>query len=137
MRNRTLFRMTMYQTAILILFLLLTVGNEIIDIPNLIFNDTATSYIQREDEIGIEIFIFILVMSLQILLLKRLYKRIRMLEGFISICANCKKIKTTKNQWQQIESYISEHSLAKFSHSLCPECAMKLYPDLYKKKENH
>ncbi|MDD3044414.1 MAG: hypothetical protein PHF33_02995 [Candidatus Delongbacteria bacterium] len=137
MKNRTVFRMTMYQSAILFLFLILTVGNEFLDIPNLIFNDAATSYSQRYGEIGIEISIFIIVMILQIILLRKLYKRIRLLEGFISICANCKKVKTTKNQWQQIEHYISDHSLAKFSHSLCPECAAELYPGLYKKKDTH
>ena len=137
MKNRTLFRMAVYQTAILMLFLLLTLGNEFIDIPNMIFNDAPTSYSQRYGEIGIEIFIFIVIMTLQIILLRKLYKRIRLLEGFISICANCKKIKTSKNQWQQIEHYISDHSLAKFSHGLCPDCAAELYPGIYKKKEGH
>lgn len=137
MKNRTLFRMAIYQSAILMLFLLLTVGNEIIDIPGLLFNDKPTTFDQRYGEIFIEISIFFIVMALQIVLLRKLYTRIRLLEGFISICANCKKIKTTKNQWQQIEHYISDHSLAKFSHSLCPECAASLYPGVYRKKDSH
>jgi len=137
MKNRTLFRMTLYQSAILFLFLVLTIGNEFVDIPRILFNDAPTTYNQRYGEIGIEIFIFVIVMALQIILLKRLYKRIRLLEGFISICANCKKVKTTKDQWQQIEHYITDHSLAKFSHGLCPDCAAELYPGVYKKKEGH
>lgn len=55
---------------------------------------------------------------------------VKVLSGFIPICASCKKIRDDKGFWQQIEEYISEHSEALFSHSLCPDCVKKLYPDL-------
>jgi len=29
---------------------------------------------------------------------------------------------TDNNYWQQIESYVSAHSEAQFSHSICPAC---------------
>jgi len=48
--------------------------------------------------------------------------RIKRLEGLISICMNCKKIRSGSNEWQQLEKYIIEHSDAAFSHGLCPEC---------------
>jgi hypothetical protein len=62
-------------------------------------------------------------------------KNIKVLKGFLPICASCKKIRDDKGYWNQIESYIKEHSEAEFSHSICPECAEKLYPDInpYKK----
>ena len=41
----------------------------------------------------------------------------------------CKKIRDDKGYWQQIEAFVSEHSDAEFSHGLCPDCAVKLYPD--------
>jgi len=135
MRNKTLFRLTVFQIIILLLFLFLTIGNEIIDIPHYIFNDIPTSYSQRYGEIIIEISIFVLIMGLQIVLFRRLYKRIRLLEGFIPVCASCKKIRNTKNEWEHMEEYITEHSLAKFSHSVCPECAKELYPNLLKNKK--
>jgi len=134
MKNKTLFRLTISQLLILLLFLCLTVGNEIIDIPHYVFNDIPTSYSQRIGEIFVELSIFFTVLALQIVLLGRLYKRVRILEGFISICANCKKIKNTENQWEQIEKYITQHSLAQFSHGICPDCAKLLYPDLYNDK---
>ncbi len=49
--------------------------------------------------------------------------------GLIPICSSCKKIRDDKGYWNQIESYIESHSEADFSHSICPECAKKLYPD--------
>ena len=32
--------------------------------------------------------------------------------------------------WNRIESYISKHSEAEFTHSYCNDCIRKLYPDL-------
>jgi sensor histidine kinase regulating citrate/malate metabolism len=56
--------------------------------------------------------------------------KINTLKGLLPICANCKKIRDDKDRWEQIEFYIREHSEAEFTHSICPECAKKLYPDL-------
>jgi len=47
--------------------------------------------------------------------------------GLLPICSSCKKIRDDRGYWNQIETYISTHSEAMFSHSLCPECAEKLY----------
>jgi hypothetical protein len=131
MKNKTARMLAITQLVVVVLFLCLTVGNEIIDIPHYIFNDAPTSYSQRIGEIIIELSIFLIVMVLQIRLLKKLYKRIRILEGFIPICANCKKIRNAKDQWEEMENYISKHSLARFSHSICPDCARQLYPDYF------
>lgn len=60
--------------------------------------------------------------------------KVKTLSGFIPICANCKKIRDDKGYWNQIESYIRDHSEVEFSHSLCPECAKKLYPEFIQKK---
>jgi hypothetical protein len=135
MKSKTLRLITISQLSILLLLLCLTLGNEIIDIPHYVFHDAPTLYSQRTGEIIIELSIFFIVMVFEAVLLKNLYKRIRLLEGFIPICANCKKIKNTEDQWEQIEQYISKHSLAQFSHGICPDCARLLYPDLYKNKE--
>jgi response regulator RpfG family c-di-GMP phosphodiesterase len=58
--------------------------------------------------------------------------KVKLLSGFLPICASCKKIRDDKGYWQQIEGYISEHSEAEFSHGLCNECAKRLYPGYYK-----
>lgn len=61
--------------------------------------------------------------------------KVKLLSGFIPICPSCKKIRDDKGYWNQIESYIKEHSMAEFSHCICPECAKKLYPKFYNKKD--
>lgn len=55
---------------------------------------------------------------------------VKQLNGLLPICSHCKKIRDDKGYWNQIEKYIHEHSDARFSHSICRECAKKHYPDL-------
>ncbi len=62
--------------------------------------------------------------------LQKALQEIKTLHGLIPICASCKKIRDDQGYWNQIEKYISERSEAEFSHSICPECTKKLYPDL-------
>ena len=56
---------------------------------------------------------------------------IKTLTGLLPTCASCKRIRNSKGSWEQMESYIRDHSEAQFSHGICPECAKKLYPDIY------
>jgi PAS domain S-box-containing protein len=60
---------------------------------------------------------------------------IKTLSGLIPICAQCKKIRDDKGYWQQVEVYVREHSEAKFSHGLCPECTKLLFPELQEKRK--
>ena len=59
-------------------------------------------------------------------------EKVNLLSGFLPICASCKKIRDDKGYWNQIESYIRDHSEVEFSHGICPECAQELYPQLQK-----
>jgi PAS domain S-box-containing protein len=62
--------------------------------------------------------------------------KVRTLSGLLPICSSCKKIRDDKGYWNQIEGYIQEHSDAEFSHSLCPECATRLFPDLFEEEKS-
>jgi hypothetical protein len=67
--------------------------------------------------------------------LEKALSHIDVLEGILPICCHCKKIRLEKtdpqNQanWIQVERYIGERTDAKFSHSICPECLEKHYPE--------
>jgi PAS domain S-box-containing protein len=65
--------------------------------------------------------------------LQEALQKVKLLSGLLPICASCKKIRDDKGYWNQIESYIKEHSEAEFSHAICPECGKKLYPQYYDK----
>ena len=67
--------------------------------------------------------------------LRQAFEQIKTLKGFIPICASCKNVRDDKGFWHQVESYIRDHSEAEFSHGICPECAIKLYPEFVKKRQ--
>lgn len=57
--------------------------------------------------------------------------RMKRLQGILPICGYCKKIRNDSDYWQNVESYISSHSEAEFSHSICPPCfETKVKPEL-------
>ncbi len=56
----------------------------------------------------------------------------KVLGGYLSICANCKKIKDDDGKWLPVEKYVGERTDAAFSHGICPECGEALYGDLGK-----
>lgn len=55
-----------------------------------------------------------------------LNSQVRQLEGFLPICAHCKKIRDDRNYWQQIESYLNARTGTRFSHGICPDCYEKI-----------
>jgi two-component system, response regulator PdtaR len=60
--------------------------------------------------------------------------RVKLLSGLLPICANCKKIRNDQGYWDAVETFLGEHSEVQFSHSICPDCIDKLYPE-FKPKE--
>lgn len=61
--------------------------------------------------------------------LQAAFSEIKRLRGMIPICSSCKNIRDDSGYWHEVAAYISDHSDAEFTHSLCPNCAQKLYPD--------
>lgn len=61
--------------------------------------------------------------------LREAFGNIKTLRGLLPICASCKKIRDDHGYWQKVESYISAHSEAAFTHGICPDCMKLLYPD--------
>jgi DNA-binding response OmpR family regulator len=62
--------------------------------------------------------------------LREALENVKLLSGLVPICAQCKKIRNDTGFWQQMEIYIETHSMAKFSHGMCPDCIHSLYPEL-------
>lgn len=57
---------------------------------------------------------------------------VKQLSGLLPICSHCKKIRDDEGYWKNVEEYITHHSEAEFSHSICPECLKELYPKFAK-----
>jgi len=101
--------------------------DEIIDVPHVLLDAEATPVNWRESllESGCIAGLGVLV----VIMTRRLFGRIRYLEGIVPVCASCKKIRDENGRWQPIEIYIVERSEAEFSHGLCPECAGRYFPE--------
>jgi len=56
---------------------------------------------------------------------------VKLLQGLLPICCYCKKIRDDKNYWQQVDTYVADHSEAQFTHGICPDCRDKfVQPEL-------
>jgi hypothetical protein len=62
---------------------------------------------------------------------KKAQKNIQVLRGLLPICSSCKNIRSAKGDWNPVEQYLEVLSEAVFTHSLCPRCVEKWYPELY------
>lgn len=64
--------------------------------------------------------------------------QVKTLTGLLPICAYCKKVRNDSNYWEQVESFISEHSQVQFSHGVCPDCYERyLRPEIDAIEEEH
>ena len=90
-------------------------------------NDYVTKPFDREElrarvQVGVRIVELQQSLADRVNALEEALARVKQLQGLLPICSYCKKIRDDQNYWQQVENYISEHSEAQFSHSICPEC---------------
>ena len=67
--------------------------------------------------------------------------KVKLLSGLLPICCYCKKIRNDQNYWQQVETYVKDHSDAEFSHGICPDCYEKMVmpqlKELTARRANH
>jgi hypothetical protein len=129
--RRLLHRLILIEAACFgLLILFISIDDEWL-IPKVVSKDfpfTPTVVAGAVDSIWVAC-LFVLALYVQ---LKHLQK-IRLLEGMLSVCASCKKIRDGENHWSPIEEFIQKRSHADFSHTICPDCGVKLYGDLYLK----
>jgi phosphoserine phosphatase RsbU/P len=87
------------------------------------------------DELRARVQVGVRVLTLQerladrVLELEAAVLRVKRLQGLIPICSYCKRIRSDSDDWEQLETYISEHSEAQFSHGICPPCLAKAWAD--------
>ncbi len=62
--------------------------------------------------------------------------KVKTLGGLLPICAQCKKIRDDKGYWNQIESFIRDHSNARFTHGICPSCSEEFRADLARRRRD-
>lgn len=68
--------------------------------------------------------------------LEKALSEVKTLSGIIPICMHCKEIRDDQGYWKKIETFISQHSEAEFSHGICPKCLKDKYPTVYEKQRD-
>ena len=62
--------------------------------------------------------------------LQETIEKMDVLRGLLPICCSCKKIRDDQGYWRQVELFVAQHTGARFTHGLCPECEVKLYGEI-------
>ena len=75
-------------------------------------------------------------LAVRICELEEALSRIKRLHGLLPICSYCKRVRDDKNYWQEVESYIADHSEVEFTHGFCPECFDKYLKEDLQEAEN-
>jgi DNA-binding NtrC family response regulator len=57
--------------------------------------------------------------------------KVKTLSGLLPICSSCKNIRDDKGYWNRLEVYLQQHSDATLTHGICPDCARRLYPEVF------
>ena len=127
-------RIVAYEAVGWLFIVLLILLDELLDVPYYLFGaeQTPVNWTESVVEITVLSVVWLVIMFTTI----RLLNKIRYLEGFLPVCASCKKIRDVNGSWSEMEVYIREHTDADFSHSICPECAERLYPELMARQRN-
>jgi DNA-binding response OmpR family regulator len=90
-------------------------------------NDYLTKPFNR-DELRVRVGVGARIVEMQKALVDRIKEleqalaQVKQLQGLLPICSYCRKVRDDQNYWQKVEDYITRHSGATFSHSICPEC---------------
>jgi len=98
--------------------------NELLDIPHYLLGAKPTPINYMESLT--ESIATIILCGLVVLFTYKLLHRIKLLEGFLPVCSWCRKIRIN-DQWEDMEEYISHHSEADFTHTVCPACEKKYF----------
>jgi len=62
--------------------------------------------------------------------LQETVEKMDVLRGLLPICCSCKKIRDDQGYWRQVEQFVSQHTGARFTHGICPECPLTLYGEI-------
>lgn len=100
--------------------------DELLDLPYQMLGADATPVNWRESLLETALVVVLGVATVSSI--RILVNRIRHLEGFLVVCAYCKRIRIN-DEWIPLEDYISSRSTVKLSHSFCPDCVARYYPE--------
>jgi len=100
--------------------------DELSDLPHLLPGAEPTAVNWHESVF--ESLVVVVIAGQTFAWMYRALRRIRYLEGFLIICADCNRLRL-RDQWVPLHAYVTLHSDATFSHGIRPDCGEKSYGD--------
>ena len=118
-------RVLLFETIGFALVIGLVWSDELLDLPHHLLKAPPRPPEYREG--ALESCAVLALAAGTLLWTRRALAKIRYLEGFLSVCSFCKRIRVG-DRWVPIDVYVTQHSEAVFSHGLCPDCRQEHYP---------
>jgi len=112
-------RILLYQNLGFLAVIVICYLNELLKLPSLIFSDHPFSFVYRRPTL--EMLLFLAIWLLVAKSTRRLMKRVRQLEGFLLVCAWCRRI-DYRGQWMKLEDFMEQGFDTPTTHGICPEC---------------
>jgi hypothetical protein len=123
MENKSrLIKLVMYQNLGFLAIIVLCFLDELLQLPSLIFSDHPFNFVYRRSML--EMLLFLAVWLLVSGSTHRLLKRVRHLEGFMRVCAWCRRI-DCKGEWMRLEAFMEQGFDTPTTHGICPECLQR------------
>jgi nitrate/nitrite-specific signal transduction histidine kinase len=85
--------------------------------------------------------VIVAAMVRQVRRYRRAETRLAEIEQLLPICSSCKKIRTDNDHpenprsWTSIDEYLRDKKDMVFTHSICPDCMMKIYPGVFNEEK--
>jgi len=121
-----LFTVALWQMMTFLMLILLVWLNELMDLSALWFGTHPTSLnVYRGSALTIGVIIVAIVAVGNTYVQQK-----RIITGLLTVCSGCRKIRVDEHLWEQLDDYVSEHSLALISHGLCPQCFERMKKEI-------
>ena len=124
-------RLVLFEMGAFLVFICFIWVSELVDFPHRFLGAAPSPVNWRES-----LFETLMILPLALVVVsftRKVIERMRYLEGLLRVCSHCRKVADEDGQWQELEGFIQKRSDARFTHGLCPTCAMKLYPEVFGK----
>lgn len=118
-KKAPLSRVLLYQSLAFLAIMALTWLDELIALPQLIFN--RQSFITDFRSSALKMLLILAVWLLVANSTRRILARIRYLEGFIRMCSWCHQVHY-KGEWVTMEAFMERGFDTPTTHGICPHC---------------
>ncbi len=100
-----------------------------LDLPHYLSGAAPASLARRGIEFLMAAGLAVLVIALEVALIQKLRREIRLLQGVLSVCVECRRVHVA-GHWESLTGYLADDSLVRLPNSICPECLKRSYPNL-------